>query len=62
MTHQTKLFIPDVFPAKSGIGIHQNGRIITVADADVEQLIADLQRVRQRQLIDDCRRIAGVAA
>ena len=62
MTHQRKLFIPDVFPAASGIGIHQNGKIITVADADVEQFIADLQRVRKRQLIDDCRRISGVAA
>ena len=57
------LFRPDIAPSQSGgIVLYQNGRIITVADADVELFVAELQRIRRRQLVDDCRRIAGVAA
>ena len=57
------LFRPDIAPSQSGgIVLHQNGQRIVIEDGEVELFVAELQRIRQRQLVDDCRRIAGVAA
>ena len=54
----TDLFLPDVFPQKGGIGLHQAGRYIHIPDAEVERFVAEIQDIRRRQLIADCRRIA----
>ena len=58
---QDELFFPDIYSTIDGIAVHQNGRIIVVQDGDVERFVAEFQRVRRQQLIDDCRRIAEVA-
>jgi len=64
--HQTanhnNLFRPDIAPNRAGgIVLHQNGQRIVIEDGEVELFVAELQRIRKRQLIDDCRRIAGAA-
>lgn len=58
---QSQLFLPDIFPTKGGIAIHQNGKIITIPDGEVERFVDDLREVRKRQLVADCMRIAEVA-
>ena len=59
--HQS-LFLPDIAPGKAGgIVLHQNGQRIVIEDCEVERFVADLKEVRKRQLIADCRRIAGAA-
>ena len=54
--------IPDIFPRSSGIGLHQDGKFITVPDEEVERFVRQLVAIRRQQLINDCRRIAGVAS
>jgi hypothetical protein len=65
--HQTanhnNLFRPDIAPNRAGgLILHQNGQRIVIEDGEVELFVSELQRIRKRQLIDDCRRIAGCAA
>ena len=56
------LFRPDIAPSQSGgIVLYQNGQRIVIEDGEVELFVAELQRIRRRQLVDDCRRIAGAA-
>lgn len=57
-----ELTIPDIFPRRDGIGLHQNGRFITVPDAEIEQFVRDIVAIRRKQLIEDCNRIAREAA
>ena len=57
------LFRPDIAPSQSGgIVLYQNSQRIVIEDGEVELFISELQQIRKRQLIDGCRRIAGVAA
>ena len=61
--NENTLFRPDIAPNRAGgITLYQNSQRIVIEDGEVELFVAELQRIRRRQLVDDCRRIAGVAA
>ena len=61
--NENTLFRPDIAPNRAGgITLYQNSQRIVIEDGEVELFVAELQRIRQRQLVDDCRQIAGVAA
>lgn len=62
IANHNNLFLPGITPDRAGgIVLHQNGQRIVIIDDVVELFVAELQRIRQRQLVDDCRRIAGAA-
>lgn len=57
------IFCPDVAPSSRGGAIlYQDSQRVHISLDDIPEVVAAPQAIERRQLIDECRRIAGVAA